>query len=180
MIGKKRKAALEYFQKNAAGEYIYTGGTYTYRTEKISREKALLILWALGIVSPGGLLAGGCMLVPGLGSSLYVMGPYVVGIISAFCALWSVGQLTLGGEPIREYVYESASGKLRIRLWLTMIFSGLSFLGEGLYLILNGAGGHGVQALVYLILCAAALGASLLGLRVFRSLSWEKIQPESP
>ena len=40
---------LEYFQRNAAGEYIYTGAHMTYVAEGKSRKRLLAELWTLGI-----------------------------------------------------------------------------------------------------------------------------------
>ena len=59
MSRKKKHSGLEYFQRNAAGEYIYTGKHMSYVSAEKSRKRLLLELWGLGTAGTACLLAGG-------------------------------------------------------------------------------------------------------------------------
>lgn len=58
MSQKNKHSKLEYFQRNAAGEYIYTGAHMTYVSEGKSRKRLLTELWGTGIGGGICLLAG--------------------------------------------------------------------------------------------------------------------------
>jgi hypothetical protein len=172
MIRRRRRRYLDHFQKSASGEYIYSGEHYTYQAHGFSRKKALTVLWLLQGAAAVLILAGGCIPAPGVGRCAYVLVPYMAAVITVFMGLWALSQLALGGDPLREYVYEDTVKKLPIRLLLTTIFSGLAALGEGVFLLRNGGStGYGVLFLVLLMLAAAG---TLVARCFLSKLEWSK------
>ena len=171
MFGNKRRSELEHIQRNAQGEYIYTGVLYTYRGI-YPRGRAIALLWLVHVCGFAALVVAGTISVPGMNGHWYVILPYTAAIILTMSALWSLGQLTAAGEPIREYVADTACKRLPQRDTLTVIAAALTFIGEGVYLILHGE--NTLQSVIYLILILLAGGMFFLGRRVMSRMSWEK------
>lgn len=98
MSRKNKHSKLEYFQRNAAGEYIYTGAHMTYVSEGKSRKRLLTELWGLGIGGGICLLAGGFLPIESFRGCFYVLLPYIVALVAAFSCLWTISELTGGGS----------------------------------------------------------------------------------
>lgn len=174
MIGKKRREYLNQFHRTASGEYVYSGEHYTFQSQGKSRRRAMTELWLSCTVAVAAVVAGGCIPAPGVGNCAYVLIPYVAAVIAAVSGIWSLGQLTAGGDPLRAYVYDDTVKKLPLRLILTAVFAGVSCLGEGLFLLLNGGQGKTGFAVLFLVLEAAATLAAVLGRWAFSRLTWSK------
>lgn len=170
MSRKKRRSKLELFQRNAAGEYIYTGGHMRYADAKKPRRRMLAELWAMGLLGTLCFLAGGFLPVPGFTGCFYVLGPYVAALIAAAGSLWTLGELTGAGDPIRQYVYDATVLRLPVWALIAGITGGMCVLGEGLYLIKNG-GGLGIAA-AFLVLEAVGTTAMLLFRSTIRRGKW--------
>jgi hypothetical protein len=169
---RRRRAYLDHFQKSASGEYVYSGDHYAYQDRGTPRRKALGVLW-LGLGAAAALiLAGGCIPAPGVGGCAYVLIPYVAAVICVFMGLWAMSQLALGGEPLREYVYQDTVEKLPTRLLLTAIFAALAAVGEGVYLLRNG--GSLLYGLLFLGMQLLAAGAAFFARRYLCGLEWAK------
>lgn len=159
MIRRSRKSALEHYQVNAGGEYVYTGKYLRYQGE--SRRRALLTLWVICVPMAAAAVACGCIPAPGMVNTFYTLLPLMVELVLAVSCLWSLGQITAGGDPMKEYVYRDSVERLPGRLTATMVFAGLTAGCELLYLIRNGGFGLemglvlGLQAVVFLL----AMGA---------------------
>lgn len=174
MIRRKRRAYLDHFTKNAAGEYIYEGDHYTYQDTGKSRKRALTELWLLVGGAAAAILAGGCIPAPGVGNCPYVLVPYVAAIIAVFSCIWSLGQITAGGDPMREYVYHDSVEKLPGRALVTAICAALALAGEVLYLCLNGGAGRLAFGVLFLVLMAGSAFAAFWARRTISRLNWSK------
>ena len=172
MIRKNRKSALEHYQVNAGGEYIYTGSYMAYVDQGKPRKRALLELWAIAGGMAVGAVACGCIPAPGTQNTFYVLIPLMVSIITAIACLWTLGQVTAGGDPMKEYVYRDSVEKMQGRFVAAASFAGLTALTELLYLILSG--GWGVAALAVVILEALVCGFGIHGKRLFSAIEWQK------
>lgn len=177
MIRKSRKSALEHYQVNAGGEYIYTGGYMAYVEQGKTRKRALLELWVIAGGMAAGAVACGCIPAPGAQNTFYVLIPLMVSIITAIACLWTLGQVTTGGDPMKEYVYRDSVLKMQGRFIAAASFAGLTVLTELLYLILSG--GWGVAALAVVVLEALVCGFGILGKRLFLTLVWQKTGEKS-
>ena len=173
MYSKRRKGELEYIQKNTAGEYVYTGARYVYAGD-LPRKRALLLLWLAAGLSAACALGSGLLPAPGMTGCWYVPLPCVLCLVAAVSQLWGLGQLTLSGDPIREFVYETACKKLPLRAMLTAVLAGVSVLGELCYLLLHGPGDRLFPALGYLLLMVLSCVFSGLSRGLLPRLHWDK------
>ena len=171
MSAGRRRGELEEIRRNAAGEYVYTGDLYVYRGSR-PRVRALIGLWGLSGGAALAALIAGLLPAPGMTGCWYVPIPYVLTLAAAAGVLWSLGQITSGGDPIRSFVYETATGRLPRRQRVTAALAALTAAGEGIYLLRHGGAGPGAWALLGLmVLCG---GLSLGGCRLGKTLEWEK------
>lgn len=174
MIRRKRRAYLDHFTKNAAGEYVYSGDCYTFQNVGKSRKRALTELWVYFGCAAAAVLAAGCIPAPGVGHCAYVLIPYVASLIAVFSCIWTVGQLTAGGDPMREYVYLDSVEKLPRRSVITAVCELLALVGEFVFLLRNGAGERLAYGLLFLVLMAGSTLAVFLGRRCISRLKWSK------
>ncbi len=172
MIRKSRKTALEHYQVNAGGEYIYTGAYMAYVDQGKTRKRALLELWAIAGAMGVGAVACGCIPAPGTQNTFYVLIPLMISIITAIACLWTLGQVTGGGDPMKEYVYRDSVEKMQGRLVAAAFFAGVTAAAELLYLILSGQ--WCAAALAVVLLQVAVCGLGILGKRMFSGLNWQK------
>lgn len=164
-----RRAYLDDFQKNAAGEYIYTGKTYAWGSD---RKRSLLRLWLFAGAALCAAVAGGCIPGTGMDGRAYVVLPYVLALIGAFSLCWGVGRLTDGGEPLRGYVYDATVKKLPVRAVLTAVLAGIAFLGELANVIFSQFFGRLFFAFLFMAFEVVILAAALLLRRTILRLEW--------
>jgi len=168
---KGRRAYLEDFKPNAAGEYIYYGAHYAWGG---GRKRTLARLWLLSAASFCVSLANGCIPGTGMDGRPYVVLPYVAALIGAFSQLWAVGRLSSGGDPLREYVYEATVKKLPLRAVLTAVCAGVAILGELAGVVLTQFSGGILFAILFMALETVVLAASFLLRRTILRLEWTK------
>ena len=142
MNRNKRHSKLEYFQRNAAGEYIYTGKHMSYVSTEKSRKCLLLELWVLGIAGTVCLLLCGFLPLRSFRGCFYVLLPYIVALIAAFSCLWTIGELAGGGDPLRQYVHDATVLKLPGRAMVSAVAALACISGEIVSCALNGADGE--------------------------------------
>lgn len=176
MIRKSRKSDLEHYQRNAGGEYIYTGGYMAFVQENKPRKRAMGELWCVTAAMVGCAVASGCIPAPGTQNTFYVLLPLMVAIITAISCVWTLGQVTAGGDPMKEYVYRDSVLKMQGKFSAAAFFAGVTGAAELLYLVLNGQ--WCLPALAVVALEAAACGLCILGKRMFSGLKWQK-SPET-
>lgn len=172
MLGKHRKSELEDIRQNAAGEYIYTGAWYNY-SGTLPRARALALLWLSMGLSGALLLAAGFLPAPGALNCFYVVLPYVAALVSAVSAIWSLGQLTAAGDPIKAFPYETAILRLPRRALITAVLTAAALLLEILYLLLHGGTPWPVTAL-WLGLMALASACAVLARLLTRKTGWTR------
>ena len=171
MRARKRRTYLEYFRKNAAGEYVYAGDFYVFQGDEQTRKRALLRMWTLLGLAAVLTVLGGCIPVPGLTGTWYILCPYVASVIALFAALWSLGELTAGGEPLREYVYEKSKKRLRFRMIFAAVCAVLALGGELIFALPKGIDVSGALFLGWEGVSAASAG---LGVLQLSRLRWSK------
>ena len=173
MLSDRRKRRLDRIAQDASGRYVYTGELFAYAGET-PRGKALGCLAAVCALSFLALLGAGLMPAPGMTGAWYCVLPYSLCLVSEISAVWSLGQVLLGGDPMRELPHEAATIHLPRRLLLTAVLGGLGVLGEAVYLLLHGAGGKGGPAVAFLVLTALSAAMAMLGRRLSKGLIWEQ------
>lgn len=169
---KKRRGSRAYlndFERDLTGRYHYRGKLYHYQGT-LPRQRALAMLWGCGGASLVLLLAAGCLDGPGLGRCFYVLLPYVAAFVAGVTVCWALGRITAGGDPLREYVYESAAAKLFGRSRVAALFSGITALMCLLHMVLNGVIW---QRIVFLLLSVAATGGQVMLGRICAGVHWQ-------
>lgn len=174
MSRKKKHSKLEYFQRNAAGEYVYTGAHMSYVSAEKSRKRLLTELWGLGAVGTLCLLACGFLPVKGFTGCFYVLLPYIVSLVAAISCLWTISELTGGGDPLRQYVHDATVLKLPGRSIVSAVAALACMLGEGIYCIRNGAGGEVGTLIAFFLLCGIGTAAMVLLCRCIRGAAWQQ------
>ena len=82
----------------------------------------------------------------------------------------------MGKDPIREYILNTVKTWLPVRAVFTVVFAGLAFIGETVYLCLHGFGSHAAAAVLHLVFMLAALVCFLIVHRLFGKLAWIRIE----
>lgn len=170
-----RRAHLNDFHVNLAGDYVYTGAHYTYVDQGRSRDRVQRELWGLSIAILLAVVAGGCSDAPAMLNCWYVILPYICEVAAAVSVIWAVARLRKAEDPIREYVYKKSVRPLPHRAMLCMIFAGLGFVTMVLYLVMNDSGGRVASVITYLALKALVAGGAWLLWRYMLTLKWEKL-----
>ena len=170
-----RRAHLNDFHVNLAGDYVYTGAHYTYVDQGRSRDRVQRELWGLSIAILLAVVAGGCSDAPAMLNCWYVILPYICEAAAAVSVIWAVARLRKAEDPIREYVYKKSVQPLPHRAMLCMIFAGLGFVTMVLYLVMNDSGGRVASVITYLALKALVAGGAWLLWRDMLTLKREKL-----
>lgn len=179
MAGEKkrrgRRAHLNDFYRDVAGNYVYTGTCYVCRAAEQERTALLRRLWLLTAVLAAAVLAGGCISAPGMDRCFYVLLPYAaeVGLIGS--VVWAMTRWQAREYPMREYVYKATVQALPGRCLAEAVLAGAGIIAEGVYLLLSGSGGRGAMAAVYLLLKAVSLAAALFARHIVRRSVWEPV-----
>lgn len=173
MNRRKKHSRLEHFQRNAAGDYVYTGAYVSYASTEKSRKRLLLELWGLVAVGTACLLACGFLPVKSFNGCFYVLLPYIASLITAISCLWAVGVLTSGGDPLRQYVHDATVLKLPGRSIVSAVAALACMLGEGIYCIQNGAGDEVGNLIAFFLLCGVGAAAMVLLCRCIRGAKWQ-------
>ena len=170
---KGRKAYLNDFQPNLAGEYTYNGAHYRYADSRMpysaARGKTLLF----SLLTLAGLIIAGCVSEGGMGNTFYVIIPYMAEALCVFLTLMAVFKMLRGGERLREYIYTSSVKRIPPSTLCAAVFAALGIICSLIYIILNGIGSPLELAILYIgkilgIIASLALRKHVLG------LIWEK------
>lgn len=173
---RKRRAYLDDFQKDASGKYVYVGVRYAFSGDRASRRRFLTILWILCGAMLAASVAANCL--PG---ALFRNRPYLVlpgglSLVASFSVIWKLCRLTVGGDPLRGYVYQETVERLPILAMLSAM-CGLLSLAGGLYgAIFGGAAAEGSACFLFLALELLVLLGALGVKKLFSHLTWEKEQ----
>ena len=174
MAGEKkrqgRRAHLNDFYRDVAGNYVYTGTCYVCRAADGERAALLRRLWLLTAV-----LAGGCISAPGMSRCFYVLLPYAAEVGLTGSVVWAMTRWQAREYPMREYVYRATVQALPGRCLAEAVLAGAGIIAETMYLILSGSGGRGAMAAVYLLLKAVSLAAALFARYLVRRSVWEPV-----
>lgn len=171
--GRAKEAA--YFAPSATGEYVYTGPHYVQAPGRFTWRQAMARRWAMALALAALTVLDGCLPVPGMANTFYVLLPYAGELVSVCALVWAVGRMAANGEKLREYVYEETVLKLPVRTVLAAAFAGLTGAGECIFLLLHGMnGGAPLFTGVFLLTQGVALAISLIWRRMERDISWQK------
>ena len=173
---KGRKAYLNDFQPNLAGEYTYTGAHFRYTGSgvdyRLCRRGTMFgaIAMLVGLLAPGFVNAGG------MGNCFYVLIPYMGEAISVFVTLWAVFKMLAGGERLREYIYEKSVKRIPAGCICCAGFAALGFVCSMVFSAINGIGGSTAEAAVLIVGKVLGVAAPLSMRKHILAQTWEKEQ----
>lgn len=176
---KKRGWAgkASYFTPIGANSYTYSGPLYTLRPEsrltaRQASTRRLLLGGGIMVLS----LLCGFLPAPGMRNTFYVILPYAGGLILAAVSLWKAARIAYwNGNDLREYVYQATVERLPMTTLASVVFAGLSIVGEGFCLLLEGAERADLPfAIIFLLMQGVILTLALLWRKFETGLAWEK------
>ena len=141
-------------------------------TEK-SRKRLLLELWGLGTAGTICLLLSGFLPLRSFRGCFYVLLPYMIALVAAISCLWTIGELTGGGDPLRQYVLDATVLKLPGRAMVSAVAALACISGEIVSCALNGADGEIGALIAFFLLLAVGAGAMVLLRRRIRGAVWQ-------
>ncbi|MCM1386814.1 MAG: hypothetical protein NC231_05775 [Bacillus sp. (in: Bacteria)] len=165
---KERKSYLRDFEEKADGSYVYTGKMW--RADETARRRLLIKLWALQIVMLSVAILPGFVTTAGLLNTFYVIIPYVFWLMSDFVLAYTLGSMTFGGNPLKDYIYEKSVLRYPFRVMLPLAGAALTALGLFVFLL---RGGKGEGKAVCFVCCIIQIIASFLAGRSGISDIWE-------
>ena len=118
-------------------------------------------------------VTGGCIPAPGMGGSFYLLLPYMAEVGLTGSIVWAMTRWQAREYPMRAYVYKATVKALPGRCMAEAALAGAGAAAEVVYLLLSGAGGHGLMAALYLLLKAVSVAAALSARRLVLESRWE-------
>ncbi len=174
-----RRAHLNDFHLNLAGEYVYDGALFACRAEADAARASQRRLWAAAAALAIAAIAGGCIPAPGMQNHFYVILPYLGEVLCAASVVWALAKIGTDWSAVREYVYERTVPVLPIRAACTAAFALLGAAAEAVHLALSSSGGQTIFAALYFLLkLLAALCALFIRREILRT-NWGKV-PKKP
>ncbi len=171
---RRRRAYLTDFRAEVGGGYVYTGPLYHFQPGRLSRGRALALLWGLTALMALCAVGAGCIDAAGMGDCWYVIAPWAATLISMASVVWLMCRLSAGGDPLRGYVYTATVERFAPRSALVVGFSACAVLGELIFLLRNGAQGRQGGTALFLVCMVLAMGSAALWRRVTKGLKWSK------
>lgn len=164
-----RRAYLDDFHQNVAGEYIYTGQTHAWKSK---RSTALLKLWACGVIALASAVAAGCIPHTGMERRVWALIPYVVMLAATCVQGWFLYKLTEGGNPVRDYVWKASVQRLPATGIVIAILALLTIGTEIANIYAPGFAGTVPFALLLIGLDVLTGAASVVLSRTAKGLEW--------
>ena len=155
---KKKRAYLDDFEKDLNGNYQYRGAHYHYKGTK-SRGRALAWLWVL--------CGGATAYAP-----VWLLLPYMAGLLAAGYAVYLLVRLTAAGEPLRAYIHEQTVLKLPGSCTLAAVLAGITAAAQLVQLAVSRQ--NLPARILFILLQAAAAGAFAMENHQFKALKYEK------
>ena len=158
MAGQKKRDKRGYlhdFEQNTNGSYVYTG--VTWRADPVLRRRILVKLWALQAAMLLSVCLPGFLTTAGLLNTFYVIIPYVFWFISDIVLTYTLGSITLGGNPLRDYIYQRSVTQYTPRTAFPLAGAALTAFALAVFLI---RGGSGEGVVLCFICCVIQIAAS--------------------
>ncbi len=175
---KKRRGRREHlkdFYQDVTGKYVYGGTMYTCDLPKEQYKRLLGTLWLCGGGALAAQILAGCIPAAGMQEGFWVLPFYLGTIISCGMVCWALGELSAGGNPLREYVYAASVEKLPRRCEFGMVFSGLCLAGLTVKLLWSGLQNASLWATVlFAVIQIGTIYVLFSANKILNNLDWRK------
>lgn len=152
---RRKNSYLNDFEKSQDGGYVYVGKTW--HADPAVRQRILVELWALQACMLASALFPGFMTTAGLLNTFYVIIPYMFWLISDVVLACTLGNMTFGGNPLRDYIYKRSVAPYRFQTALPLVGAALTALALLIFLL---RGGDGEGKAVCFACCGVQIAAS--------------------
>jgi hypothetical protein len=170
---KSRRSYLNDFSRDLSGQYVYSGEYYRYCGGK-NYLRVMFCLVLLGFLASAAVIVGGCTY-DGLNNSFYCIIPYVMLVGALGFSLYAEIRMLIGGDTLREYIFNASYSHLKVRLTLTAVFSALSLLSAIVFLFLDVGTVMAWNKIAYPLLCVCVLVFALISRKIVVGMEWEKL-----
>lgn len=157
---RDKKSYLRDFEKKPDGSYVYTGKTW--HADEAVRRRILVKLWALQALMLISVFLPGFVTTAGLLNTFYVIIPYVFWFISDLVLAYTLGSMTFGGNPLKDYIYERSVLQYIPRTVFPLAGAVLTALALLVFILRDGSG---EGKIVCFVCCALQSAASFLAKR---------------
>ncbi len=135
---KNRRSYLNDFKLQDDGKYKYEGAIYKMDESKITYKKARRLLCIGSIVVFALLLIAGLVKADGAMDTMYITIPYVLSMVFTILLTYKCICLYFSRYPLYEYEYKDTVAKYDIYATIALVLIIATFIGELIYIILNG------------------------------------------
>lgn len=153
MAGQKKQDKRKYlhdFEKTPDGSYVYTGKAW--RADPVLRRRLLIKLWVSQAVMLLAALLPGFVTTAGLMNTFYVIIPYLFWLISDFVLAYTLGNITFGGNPLKDYIYKCSVTQYASRTMFPLAGAALTALALIIFLLRGGSGEGGIICIACCVL----------------------------
>lgn len=174
-LTKSRRSYYDDYKKIATGEYIYTGPKYEF-TSKIgkARKRWMFEMLLFDILIFAVILVPGFLNVPGLNYCAYVLLPYVAGILVFGYLFVVLVRLAAAKELVKAWEYDKSIKPMPAATRIGMVVCIASILCETIYLIINGAAGAAINAVVFVVCHIVAAVLAVFMVKSVTNVQWKK------
>ena len=172
---QKRKEYLNNYQKNDAGQYVYTGDYYRMEGSEAEVKRNYLRLGCLSLVLLLSVIGSGCINAAGMSNTFYVILPYIAEVALLFAFEWQTVRIFASGKKIKAYVYASAAPKISPLAMGLVFVSAVSFVCSAVFMIRNGFENKMLECFLYLCLKTFTAVGAFTTSRFFDKIIWYKV-----
>ncbi len=108
---RKKREHLNDYELNEKGEYVYRGQMWRWESPE-ARTRTIRAEWLFSGAGLAFLIAAGFVPASGVGSTFFVLIPYVLAVVVDLVAMTSLWKLAREGEQVREYLKDTVSDAL--------------------------------------------------------------------
>ena len=169
----KRREYLNDFKMNEDGKYQYEGILHSLDETEFSYDKVKKIYLSsiLGILLM--YIIAGSVRAVGVMNAVFVTLPYVFGFFAAGVLTYKVGSLVFGRYPIRDYDFNSTVLKFKGLVYLVLILTKCTLIGELFYVIKYGIKMYLSGTIVFFACMLGALVISIFFGKFNDKLRWK-------
>ncbi len=174
MISPRRFEKLGEETQTINGRPVYTGKVHEYLDENVlSFETAIKRMLILSAVTLAPAAAAGCLRVPGMINTWWVIIPYAAYLLTAAAMLWGSIRLLVNEKPLKDSIYHHTAEVLPPRSGAHVIFSGILLAVYTVNFLINGLGNFSTWESILFpacVICSAI--AAHFAYRTAKNMRW--------